>query len=80
MHDAIPDYSQQDKKRSNWQGRRLFMSLSICRHLGMDCSFNVTGTTDNEIMRRFLEHAESAHNMNVLTADVIYRVQKALQK
>jgi predicted small metal-binding protein len=46
----------------------------------MDCSFDVTGTTDNEIMRKFIDHAESAHNMNVLTADVIFRVKKAIQK
>lgn len=56
------------------------MALYICKHLGMDCSFDVTGTTDHEIMRKFIDHADSAHNMNVLTADVIYRVQKAIKK
>ena len=56
------------------------MTLYICKDLGMDCSFEATGTTDNEIMRKFIDHAESAHNMNVLTADVIYRVGKAIKK
>lgn len=54
-------------------------TFCICKDLGMDCSFEVTGTTDNEVMRNFLDHAESAHNIDVLTADVIYRVQKAIK-
>jgi predicted small metal-binding protein len=56
------------------------MALCICKDLGIDCSFEATGTTDNEIMRKFIDHAESAHNMDLLTADVIYRVQKAIKK
>ena len=31
-------------------------------------------------MRKFIDHAESAHKMDLLTADVIYRVQKAIKK
>ena len=56
------------------------MASYICKDLGMDCSFEVKGTNDNEIMKKFIHHAESAHNMNVLTADVIYRVQKSIRK
>jgi predicted small metal-binding protein len=55
------------------------MTLCICKDLGMDCSFEATGTTNTEVMRKFIDHAESAHNMDVLTADVIYRVQKAIK-
>jgi len=51
-----------------------------CRDLGMDCSFETTGTTDNEMMKKFIEHAKSAHNMPFLTADVIFKVKKALKK
>jgi len=51
-----------------------------CRDLGMDCSFETTGTTNNEIMKKFIDHAESAHNMPVLTADVILKVKKAIKK
>jgi predicted small metal-binding protein len=56
------------------------MAFCICKDLGIDCSFEATGTTDNEVMRKFIVHAESAHNMDLLTADVIYRVQKAIKK
>ena len=51
-----------------------------CRDLGMDCSFRTTGATDQEIMKRFIDHAQSAHNMPVLTADVIFKVRKAIRK
>jgi predicted small metal-binding protein len=46
----------------------------------MDCPFETTGTTDTEIMKKFIDHAQSAHNMSVLTADVIFNVKKALKK
>jgi len=59
---------------------RSSMAFCICKDLGIDCSFEATGTRDNEVMRKFIVHAESAHNMDLLTADVIYRVQKAIKK
>jgi predicted small metal-binding protein len=51
-----------------------------CRDIGMDCSFETIGTTDCEIMKKFIDHAKSAHNMPVLTADVIFKVKKAIIK
>jgi len=51
-----------------------------CRDLGMDCSFETTGTTESEIMKKFIDHAESAHNMPVLTADIMLKVTKAIKK
>jgi predicted small metal-binding protein len=60
--------------------RRSLRSFSLCRDLGLDCSHQTTGTTNNEILRNFIEHAGTAHHMDVLTADILYRIQKALQK
>jgi predicted small metal-binding protein len=56
------------------------MALFVCKDLGMDCSFQATGTDEREIMRQFIDHAESAHRMSVLSADVIYQVQKSIKK
>jgi predicted small metal-binding protein len=56
------------------------MVTFACRDLGMDCSFEMTGTTEREIIKKFIEHAESAHNMPVLTADVIFKVKKSIKK
>jgi predicted small metal-binding protein len=56
------------------------MVTFACRDLGMDCSFETTGTTEREIIKKFIEHAESVHNMPVLTADVIFKVKKSIKK
>jgi predicted small metal-binding protein len=49
-----------------------------CRDIGMDCSFEAQGSTASELMRKFIDHAESAHTMQVLSADVILNVNKAI--
>jgi predicted small metal-binding protein len=59
---------------------QVFMGTLHCRDLGIDCSFVATGTTEQEIMRCFIDHAESAHRISVLSADVLYRVQQAIKK
>lgn len=73
-------YAQQKPVESELTGRNRFhRAVTICKDLGMDCSFEAVGATDNEVMRKYIDHAGSAHNMDVLTADVIYRVQKAIK-
>jgi predicted small metal-binding protein len=56
------------------------MASFMCKDLGMECSFEAKGTNDREIMRQFINHAESAHKMLVLPADVIYQIQKSIKK
>jgi predicted small metal-binding protein len=46
----------------------------------MKCSFKADGATTQELMKKIIDHAETAHNMQVLTADVIFQVQKAIKK
>jgi len=46
----------------------------------MDCSFQSTETTANKIMREFIDHAASAHKMEVLSAEVILKVQRSIKK
>jgi predicted small metal-binding protein len=64
----------------NEREKGLRMASFTCRDLGMDCSFETSGTTDREIMKNFIDHAESAHNMPVLTAEVILRVIKTIKR
>ena len=64
-------------ERTGTRGRKAFC---VCKALGMDCSFEATGITDTELMREFIDHAGSAHTMDLLTADVIYRIQQAIKK
>jgi predicted small metal-binding protein len=50
------------------------------RDLGMNYSFELTGTNEREVMRKFIDYAETELKMPVLTADTIYRVQMAIKK
>jgi len=56
------------------------MASLMCRDLGIDCPFEAHGSTNPELMRKFIEHAEPAHKMQVLSADVIFKVQNAIKK
>ncbi len=55
------------------------MSLN-CRDLGMDYPVELTGRNEQEIMRKFISHAETNLQMPVLTADTIYRVKMSIKK
>jgi predicted small metal-binding protein len=52
----------------------------MCKDIGMDCPFEAKGPTNHELMRKFIDHAESAHKMQVLPADIIFKVQMAIRK
>ena len=51
-----------------------------CRDLGIDCSFETTGTTEREIMKKSRDHLASAHTMHVLTAEVIFKIKNGIKK
>jgi predicted small metal-binding protein len=50
------------------------------RDLGMEYAFELHGTNEREIMRKFIDYTETELNIPVLTADTIYRVQMAIKK
>jgi predicted small metal-binding protein len=52
----------------------------MCKDIGMDCCFEVHAQNEMELMRKFIHHAEPAHNMPVLPAEVIAKIQKAIKK
>jgi len=56
------------------------VGLKICKDLGIDCTFQAAGTSDTEIMKEFIDHAASAHKMDVLSAEIIFKVQSAIKK
>jgi predicted small metal-binding protein len=59
----------------------VFRMVSLhSQDLGLDYSFEMTGTNEREVMRKFISYAETELNMPVLTADTIYRVQMAIKK
>ena len=46
----------------------------------MDSALELTGTSEREIMRKFIDYTETELKMPVLSADIIYRVQKTIKK
>ncbi len=56
------------------------MASFTCKDIGIDCPFEAHGSTNHEVMRKFIDHAEPAHKMQVLSADVIFKVQNAIRK
>lgn len=53
-------------------------SLS-CRSVGLNCDWEATGETVEEIMQQAAEHAKSAHGMEI-TPEVAGMVQAAIRE
>jgi predicted small metal-binding protein len=52
----------------------------MCKDMGIDCPFEAHGTTNQDVMRKFIDHAEPVHNIQYLTAEVIFKAQNAIKK
>jgi predicted small metal-binding protein len=82
LHRCLASLYYNTGKGSGYKKRDdVFRMVSLSsRDLGMDYSFEMTGTNEREVMRKFIEYAETELKMPVLTADTIYRVRMALKK
>ena len=56
------------------------MPSFTCKDMGIDCPFEAHGMNEMELMKKFISHAEPAHNMPVLSAEVIAKMQKAIKR
>jgi predicted small metal-binding protein len=55
--------------------------MSICcRDIGMDCSHESRGSSEHGLMREFITHAESSHDLAVLPADLLLKIKMAIKK
>jgi predicted small metal-binding protein len=50
-----------------------------CRDVGMDCDFEVRATTEEEILQKAAEHAQSAHGMKEIPPEVVTEVRAAIR-
>jgi len=48
------------------------MASINCEDIGFDCSLILPGSIEWGILKRFIEHPQSAHKISVLSADVIF--------
>jgi len=51
-----------------------------CKDLGMDCRFEATAKTEDELMKKIVEHARKVHNMKTISPDMMKKVKKAIKK
>ncbi len=50
-----------------------------CRDVGMDCDFEVRADTEEEILQKAAEHAQTAHGMSEIPEEVVAKVRNAIR-
>lgn len=50
-----------------------------CRDVGVDCDFQATGETNEEILAKAAEHARSAHGFEDIPPELLDKVQAAIK-
>ena len=51
-----------------------------CRDVGMDCDLEVRAGTEEDILKMAAQHAQTAHNMNEITKEVVEKVPAAIRE
>lgn len=51
-----------------------------CKDIGMDCGFQASAKSIDQLMPQIVEHAKTAHNINEITPDLKKKVEGAIKK
>lgn len=51
-----------------------------CRDVGVDCDFEATGETVEEIMQKAAQHARDAHGMTEIPPELVEKCQQAIRE
>ncbi len=46
----------------------------------MQCGFEATAKTDEELMKKIADHAAAVHNMKTVPPDVMTKIKNAIKK
>jgi predicted small metal-binding protein len=49
-----------------------------CRDVGMDCNFEVRAETEEEILKKAVQHAQTVHKMKEIPKEVVEKVRAAI--
>ena len=49
-----------------------------CKDVGFDCEGVIRAETEEEVLKMAAEHAQSAHNLNELSNEVVEKVRAAI--
>jgi len=50
-----------------------------CRDVGFDCDGVIRAETEEEILKKAAEHAQTAHNLKEITEEVVEKVRAAIR-
>jgi len=50
-----------------------------CRDVGFECDGVIRAETEEEVLKMAAEHAQSAHNLNELSDEVVEKVRAAIR-
>jgi len=65
--------------------RELYGGVSVgyklkCSDLGMNCSWEGSGNTVEELMMKGAQHAKAAHNMSSMSPDLVAKAKAAVKQ
>ncbi len=49
-----------------------------CKDVGFDCEGVIRAETEEEVLKMAAEHAQSAHNLNELSDEIVEKVRSAI--
>ena len=50
-----------------------------CKDIGMDCAFEASADTEEELMRKVAEHGKEEHQMETMPPDLQEKVRAAIK-
>jgi len=51
-----------------------------CKDIGLDCPFEASAKTEDELMKKIAEHAGKEHGMKTVPDDTMAKIKKAIKK
>jgi predicted small metal-binding protein len=55
------------------------MKKFMCCDCGFDCSFEVTGTNENQMTHKIIDHMHTAHNMDSIPAETMLKILQRIR-
>ena len=56
------------------------MPSIACKDVGVDCGFEATAETEDELMKKVAEHAAEVHGMKTIPPEVLEKVKGAIKR
>ena len=50
-----------------------------CKDIGMECKFEATAETQDELMKKIGTHAASAHDMKTVPSEIMSKIKNAIK-